>query len=220
MDKGQIRTKAAEKSKRLKNAAPGKILGAAEKLFGERGYDGVSVSDVARKAGVNKALVFYYYESKDQLYDEILDLYYKAHAAALLGAMSDGGTSIERLHRGVDAYIDFLTDNTRYAKLIQREVCSGGRILEKIAQYMSPLEAWGGALVADSAPGEGPLSARQFFFSFFGMIVNYFTYAPALAKMWDADPLSAEALDERRRHIHWMIDAVLHNLKNEVRREK
>ena len=45
-----------------------KIFRAAEELFIERGHDGVSVNDIAEKAGVAKALVFYYFESKKNLF--------------------------------------------------------------------------------------------------------------------------------------------------------
>ena len=44
-----------------------RILQAAERLFAEKGFDATSVSSVAQAAGVNKALVYYYFDSKDDL---------------------------------------------------------------------------------------------------------------------------------------------------------
>lgn len=57
------------------------ILQAARSLFAEKGYDGVSVSDISDAAGVNKALVFYYFGTKDNILKEVL----KAGASEAVG---------------------------------------------------------------------------------------------------------------------------------------
>ncbi|MES1161400.1 MAG: TetR family transcriptional regulator, partial [Bacteroidota bacterium] len=43
------------------------ILIVAEELFGENGFDGTSVRDIAHKAGVNLAMISYYFGSKEKL---------------------------------------------------------------------------------------------------------------------------------------------------------
>ena len=50
-----------------------RILRAAERLFAEKGFDATSVASVADAAGVNKALVYYYFESKDHLLASLFD---------------------------------------------------------------------------------------------------------------------------------------------------
>jgi TetR/AcrR family transcriptional regulator len=50
----------------------GDILAAAERLFCRNGYDAVSMSSVAREAGVSKANVFHHFGSKDELYVAVL----------------------------------------------------------------------------------------------------------------------------------------------------
>jgi len=49
-----------------------RILAAAERLFGERGFNGVSTRDIAAAAGVSKANVFHHYNSKLALYEAVL----------------------------------------------------------------------------------------------------------------------------------------------------
>ena len=56
---------------RLKNQQL--ILAAGEKLFAQAGYDGASMSMIAKEAGVAKANVLYYFKNKDNLYEEVLD---------------------------------------------------------------------------------------------------------------------------------------------------
>ncbi len=51
-----------------------RILQAAKKEFAERGYDGARMSSIARRAGVNQALIHYYFENKEQLYVRVLYL--------------------------------------------------------------------------------------------------------------------------------------------------
>ncbi len=50
-----------------------KILKTAIKLFSEKGFDGTSVSNIAEECGVNKPLIYYYFENKDGLLNHILD---------------------------------------------------------------------------------------------------------------------------------------------------
>ena len=44
-----------------------KLIASAERLFADRGFDGVSVRDIAKAAGVNSALVGYYFRGKEGL---------------------------------------------------------------------------------------------------------------------------------------------------------
>lgn len=49
-----------------------KILNVAEALFAEKGFDGTSMGEIAKQVGINKASIYYYFESKDKLLEEIL----------------------------------------------------------------------------------------------------------------------------------------------------
>lgn len=50
-----------------------RILRTAELVFAEKGFDGARVDDIAKRAGVNKALIYYYFESKDRILDELFN---------------------------------------------------------------------------------------------------------------------------------------------------
>ncbi|HOO56318.1 MAG TPA: TetR family transcriptional regulator [bacterium] len=196
-------------NKNKSNDSYEKILSSAEELFIERGFDGVSINDVAVHAGVAKALVFYYFKNKQILFDTVLEDYYKAQSLALMSAISAKGDIRTIIHNGVDAYLDFVERNPGYPKLIQREVCSGSKSLEKIAAYMTPLYAWGTNAFGEFLPDSGPASKQHFFTSFFGMAINYYTYSPILGSIFNTDPMGKEALAERRQHIHLIVDSML-----------
>ncbi|MGE0713019.1 MAG: TetR family transcriptional regulator [Planctomycetota bacterium] len=202
----------------------GRILEAADALFCARGYDGVSVRDVAQAAGVNKALVFYHYESKQRLFERVLAGYYEAHARVLRDSLAapdlgagDGSPEDRRarLHELVSAYFDFMCDHHRYARLIQQEVARQGEHLELIRENLAQLFRASEQALAALLPTAGPLAPKHFFLSLSAMTINYFTYAPALGEVWGTDPLGEEARGERRAHLRWVVDALLDALEAE-----
>lgn len=192
-----------------------RILEAAEVLFVERGFDGVSVNDVAVRAQVAKALVFYHFNSKRELFEVVLDRYYKGQAAALMSAVNIKGSINERVHAGIDAYLDFVLKNPGYPRLIQGEICSNSKNLDTIMEHMVPLQLWGDAVFGRALPAEGPLSPKHFFISIFGMIVSYFTYMPMLERLWKDNPMEKRVADERREHIHLVVGTILEKFLKE-----
>ena len=84
-----------------------KLICSAEALFAERGFDGVSVRDIANAAGVNSALVGYYFRGKEGLLSEVYMRHcepLKRERERLLGqfAGSEGGLTLEKV---IEAFI-------------------------------------------------------------------------------------------------------------------
>ena len=98
-----------------------RILQAAERLFAEHGFDATSVDRVARAAEVNKALVYYYFKSKDALlaalFDEVL-----AEMRARAGDASDH----PRLRDKIAAEMAYLTGRRRTLALLLMEALKRG----------------------------------------------------------------------------------------------
>lgn len=172
----------------------------------------MSVSDIARAAGANKALVFYHFGDKARLFDRVLDRYYRAHREALAEAFAGEGPLSVRLHRMIDAYLDFMGEHHRYAALIQQQTAASSTH-PLIERNLAPLFRWTQQVLLEVTSAHGPLAARQFFVTFSGIVINYFTYAPLLADLWGEDPMSEAALQQRRQHVHWLLDVVLARLE-------
>lgn len=191
------------------NPTRDKILKIAEELFIEKGFDGVSVKDISSRTGVAKALVFYYFKTKQELFDTVLEDYYVRQTKELMGALGDGGTPRERILASAGAYMDFIERNPGYARLIQREVCSRSSNLEKILEYLTPMYRWGLVVFGDYFQASGPEAARHFFLSFFGMAINYYTYTPVIERLWGEPPFGENALAERRKHVMMVVEALM-----------
>ncbi len=195
-----------------KEATADRIRDAADELFCRVGYDAVSVRDIADRAGVNKALVFYHFTSKADLFERVLERYYEAHRRALASAFEAEGSPRERMHRMIDAYLDFMAKNVRYAVLVQQQI-SNPETHPLVEKNLAPLYRWIEHAISEVAPHAGPGGPRQLFVTFSGLVINYFTYAPMLARVWDRDPLGAPMLEERRRHVHWIVDLLLDDIE-------
>ncbi len=190
-----------------------KILEAADELLAEAGFGGASVGAIAKRAGVNKALVFYHFASKEALFVRVLERYYTAQLEALNAAFAMEGTPRERLAHVVRSYVDFMHENRRYPRLVQQLTSAGTVPHAQIQKNLRPLFEWTTAALKDLAPAEGPLAAKQFFVTFSNMVTGYFVNAPVLEGMWGEDPVSDEALEARKAHVVWMLDAVLDGLE-------
>jgi AcrR family transcriptional regulator len=68
-----------------------RILQAAETIFAENGYDAARIDRIAGEAGVNKALIYYYFRSKRSLLDELFERFVRESASMLLGYVRHGG---------------------------------------------------------------------------------------------------------------------------------
>lgn len=187
-----------------------KILNAADKLFGEVGFDGASVREISEKSGVNKALIHYHFKSKEGLLLSVLDRYYEQLSDAVKPPLLDKGDFRDRILRLIDLYFDFLSKNKNFARIVQREA-TGGKHMERIRDRTIPIFQIGQGILREEYPfiQGGDLEAQQILISFYGMIITYFTYSDILKQLLGADPLSKQNLEMRKRHLRWMVDIVI-----------
>ena len=105
----------------------GLILAAARSEFAELGYAGARVDRIARKAGVNKQLLFYYFGSKAGLYQAALTGAARDLPQGGAPRSPDGGTGAEQLRRAVAQIFDALAERADVTRFILQEAISGGR---------------------------------------------------------------------------------------------
>jgi AcrR family transcriptional regulator len=86
-----------------------KILETATRLFASHGYDSTSLSLVARDASVSKALIFWHFESKENLFEAVLARTIEPYR--IDNADLEGLGEFDQLALLVDQYYEFLTEN-------------------------------------------------------------------------------------------------------------
>ncbi|TZF85883.1 TetR/AcrR family transcriptional regulator (plasmid) [Pedobacter sp. BS3] len=98
------------------------ILDAAETLFAKWGYEGSSTRSIAAEAGVNMAMLNYYFGSKDGLYKAVLERRLSGFRQTLASIASKKMSSWEKLKLAVDTYADRVLSNNCFHKIISRQL--------------------------------------------------------------------------------------------------
>ena len=97
------------------------ILDAAMNVFADRGYHASSIDEIAREAGVSKALIYEHFASKQALWASLLD----TQAAEIFRRLAAGAATAEpgevRLRSGVDAFLTFVEERRGAWRMLFRE---------------------------------------------------------------------------------------------------
>ncbi len=106
------------------------ILASAEKLFLEKGFKSTSITDIARDAGCNQALVHYYFRTKENLFKRIFDNKFELMIEFIDSNLKDECDIFENLNGLINAYLDFISQKgqevfLRFCGLAQRAVREG-----------------------------------------------------------------------------------------------
>ncbi|MBD3273978.1 MAG: TetR family transcriptional regulator [Candidatus Marinimicrobia bacterium] len=95
-----------------------KILDSAARLFAAKGYDGVSVREIAEASEVTKPVIYYYFKNKEDLYDQLIKESF-AHAAKIHNKIYNSPGNIEdKLRRLMRAHFRFGIENPDVIKIL------------------------------------------------------------------------------------------------------
>jgi len=110
------------------------LLAAGTELFAEHGFDGVSVSAIAQKAGVNKAMISYHFGGKRDLYVAILAATFGEIVADVERIAGSPGPAPQVLREVIATIGDAATRrHPHFCTMMLREVLTGGARLEESA---------------------------------------------------------------------------------------
>ena len=123
------------------------ILDSALAVFSESGYHASSIDDIAREAGVSKALIYEHFASKQELYADLIarnarELTQRI-GAALVGVELESGSS--RLAIGLDAFFAFVEERRDAWRMLFRDVADPetatvvNRMLEQVTAEVTVL---------------------------------------------------------------------------------
>ncbi|HZU21836.1 MAG TPA: TetR/AcrR family transcriptional regulator, partial [Terriglobales bacterium] len=192
------------------------ILDAAQREFGERGLAGARTEAIARAAGVNKALLYYYFGDKEKLYGAVLDHVFHELSRMICGVLDQPLPPRHKLMAYAGAHFDFMARSPLLPQLVHREMMQWGRhasphVRRIAAEYLRPIFLRIGAMLREGVLSGDfrPVDPRQFTISMVGMIVHYFTAAPIAEAITGEDPFTPKRLAERRTAVMDVIAAAL-----------
>jgi AcrR family transcriptional regulator len=125
------------------------ILDAALAVFSARGYHASSIDDIAREAGISKALIYEHFDSKQGLYGDLLEQnaneLFERLASSLAGVEVESGAA--RLATGLDAFFSFVEERRDAWRILFRDVSDPetsaalDRVVEQVTVVVAALIA-------------------------------------------------------------------------------
>jgi len=109
--------------------ARARILAAAAEVFSSTGFSGARVDDIAARAGVNKAMLYYHVGDKERLYATVLVDTVERGLGALREAIDEAQSPADKLRCVFDAFAEIGDSNPHLIPMMLREVASGGATL-------------------------------------------------------------------------------------------
>jgi TetR/AcrR family transcriptional regulator len=177
------------------------ILTVAEELFAQKGFAGVRTHEIAERAGVNKAMIYYWFQSKEQLLRAVLqrvlfDLI--TLSQEIFARKLDTARLLEQFYRG---FFYYAARHRNFSRLTTMDLGSeGGYLRTMFESFFRPLFDRGVAFI-ERAVERGELkavNARQLLVTIYGMTIAYFADANQVALLYGvSDALDDRLLEER-----------------------
>jgi TetR/AcrR family transcriptional regulator len=194
------------------------ILAAALEEFSMYGRKGARMQGIADRAGLNKALLHYYFRSKDRLYEEVFTYVFHRYIQRMGVELRAEGDFASVLRGVIHRYIEILSENPALPMFMLREIAEGAPVFSRRL-----------ADLAHGEPGNMPNALLDFFehgtrsgairavdpvqtvISIIGTCVFFFAGFPVFASLFpEMRPRRNQMLEERKDHI---FDLVYYGLK-------
>lgn len=190
-----------------------RILYAAEEVFAIRGFGGARTAEIAKKASVNKALLHYYFSSKEGLYHAMMDRLLFEMIQIAQDVLKKGLTGKALIDGIFDAFFDYAAKHRHFVRLTTVENSGAqSRYLENMLRnFFKPLfdracdhlqnEAKKGRLKKIDAP--------HFLTTVYLAIVGYFSDGKFIGAITGSDISSSKKLAERKSFLKDLIASLI-----------
>ncbi len=108
-----------------------KIIAAATEVFLLKGRDGARMQEIADHAGINKALLHYYFRSKDKLYEEVFINQLREFFHSVLTALQEHDDFTQALRVFIDRYMELVAKHAEMFRFVLWEIEAGGELISK-----------------------------------------------------------------------------------------
>lgn len=194
------------------------ILVAAEQEFLTKGFDGARTTSIAQAAGVTHAMLHYYFRTKEQLFERIVDDKFAQMSHSMFAILGDPSLPVvERLRGGIAAHFDFIAENPQLPRFMINEIVSRPERYEVLYKRASAIidnlyKGLQGEI--DSAAERGEIEridVRMLFISIMSLNVFTFVAYPFM------EPLMGELMADRDR---FLAERKAENIETIMRRLK
>ena len=190
-----------------------RILNAAVRVFAEKGLHGARMDDIGAKAGINKAMVYYYYSDKENLFQSVLNMIIGQIYADIIQGMADvdvhKGDPVHILEQFVRLHFTAFSRNKEWSRLFLDVLSNRPESLRKAFLYAFETENVREQKLVFQAFERGiregifrDIDFMQLFISIIGMNIIYFLARPIAEFILDVNIRDEQAfLKEREESI-------------------
>lgn len=182
------------------------ILQTAMQVFIDKGWHGAKMQEIADKAGINKALLHYYYRSKEKLYTKIFEFLIWRNLGELFNLFDENLSFNEFLKKFIHSYIDVINKNPKIPMFLMRELSEGGTVTKSVLKNLIDSGRFRVDLPLrkiQKAMDEGiiiKMDPRQIIASVIGSCLFYFIAEPIFKTLFvDAANFDREQFVEERK---------------------
>ena len=191
-----------------------KIVAAAIDEFARHGIDGARIDRIAKSAKVNKAMIYYHFDSKDKLYLEVVTSFYESIGQQAEETVLPSETLEEALTALASLHESMFTGNELFRPMIIRELADPRpEVLDAIATIFNSAgvpQKIAILLGAGMSKGEyRQMDIRQALVAFASMSMYYLVTAPLVNRLLKID--NPQEFAARRRKV--IVDIFLNGLK-------
>jgi TetR/AcrR family transcriptional regulator len=119
-----------------------KIFEAATEVFVEKGMDGTRMQDIATHAGINKALLHYYFRTKDQLFNKVFEKIAGKMFMKFAPVFDENLSLEEKIRFFFNVHISFLQENPRLPGFILNEINRNPTRIKKLLNTIEFRKIW------------------------------------------------------------------------------
>jgi len=109
-----------------------KILDAAKDVFQQKGMTGARMQEIADKAGINKALLHYYYRTKEKLFEKVFELAFSLFIPKVKEMMGSEKPIFEKIEFFIENYLNLLQKHPYIPGFVISELNRNPEILIKL----------------------------------------------------------------------------------------
>lgn len=190
------------------------ILAAALKHFASSGFDGTSVQEIAKTAGVRHPLIHYHFGSKEGLWFAVMDRLFgelKSNFLTLSEVTMDL-TALQTLKLICRAFVQVTSRSPERILIVRHELWASSPRLEWLLEnHVMPVHRFIDS-VAERAIAEGslkPIPAPHFSHLLIGAATSFFLARPFIQKVYGIDSRDAASVAE---HANWLVESLFDGL--------
>ena len=181
-----------------------KLLTIARTAFAEHGYAGTSLSTIADAAGIRKASLYYHFDTKEELYFEVLSGVLTNMSSLIMNAQLGEGNFVDRIDRLSELVVDYFGEHPDASRLLVREAIGDGDFLSGPGKEVAQRVLDGAAIFLEAGMKVGDFRKqppKQLAISIVGMHLFFFASSGMNSQFMGEDIFSPSILIERKESL-------------------